>query len=402
MTYIHAKPTVSVIVATYNRAHYLPECLDSLVAQSRPPDEILVIDDGSNDDTRSVAIDHAANVRYFKQPNQGRPTALNLGIENARGSHLVFFDDDDVLLPGALELHLNVLNVTPGADYSYAPNLVFDERFPGDSIWDESRHTTRKHRQTATPDDLFLSTLEWGEYFLIYLQGMMVPRQLMEEVGRFQTSLLRGQDYDVMLKLAQRYTGVSTQAPTFVMREHSGGRGPAAERHREHERQEMWSKYDRQIVRPYWTSLPLSAYLRGRQTTADDSELSEREQVDALLGRSRVMFSHGLFEEAVADIESIASRPTLPDDQWVATVALVQHAANIEKRHYIRPASALARDIGKGAYSRSRRTALMTAAARGFYWGARRFQRARDPRAALRLLAATGTLLARRGAAAMR
>ncbi|GAB3678398.1 glycosyltransferase family 2 protein [Salinisphaera aquimarina] len=402
MTHTHAEPTVSVIVATYNRAHYLPECLDSLLSQSRPPDEILVIDDGSDDGTHAVAMEYAANVRYFQQPNQGRPTALNLGIENARGSHLVFFDDDDVLLPDALALHLGVLTTTPGAEYSYGPNLVFDERFPGDSIWQQSRHTARRHRQTATPDDLFLSTLEWGEYFLIYLQGMMIPRRIMEQVGRFQTSLLRGQDYDVMLKLARRYTGVSTQAPTFVMREHSGGRGPAAERHREHERQKMWSKYDRKIVRPYWTSLPLSAYLRDWKGVGDSKTLSAREQVDAILGRSRVMFSHGLFEEAVADIESIACRPVLPDDQWMAAVALVQHAANIEKRHYIGAARALARGIGGGAYNRSRRVALMTAAARGFYWGARRFQRAGDSRAALRLLAATGTLLARRGAAALR
>jgi len=391
---------ISVVIATYNRAHYLSECLDSLGAQTLLADEIVVVDDGSSDGTRAVAESHAVPVRYYWQPNQGRPTALNLGLEKARGTYLVFFDDDDVLLPTALASHLAVLSSNPQADYSYGPNLSFDERYPGYSIWNEAGHKPLKHCQIATPDTLFLRTLEWGEYFLIYLQGMMIARKHLEAVGRFQTSLLRGQDYDVMLKLAWRYRGVSTGKPVFIMRNHPGGRGPAIERHREHERWAMWSKYDRQIILPYWRELPLAAYLPELEKRDHDRSLTDRETDDAVLERSRVMFSHGLFAEGVIDIELIASRPALAHEQWAAVVALVRHAANIEKKHYIVSANALVRDIGSGAYSPARRAELMGAAARGFYWGARRFLRVRDYRSARRLVMATARLSARRVLAA--
>ncbi|WP_353249408.1 glycosyltransferase family A protein [Salinisphaera sp. T31B1] len=391
----HSRATVSVIIATYNRAGYLAQCLESVLAQSRAPDEILVIDDGSNDGTRRVVEGFGNRIRYFWQPNQGRPTALNLGLENATGSHLVFFDDDDVLLAGAVKAHLDVLNAVPDADYSYSPNLAFDEHGPNDSIWDEARHKTLKHRQYADPDTLFLRTLEWGEYFLIYLQGMMIPRQYLEEVGRFQTSLLRGQDYDVMLKLAWRYRGVSTGQPTFIMRNHAGGRGPAIERHSEAERLAMWSKYDRQIVLPYRDTLPLAAYLDSVASSVCDAQLDDRQVVEAITERARVMFSHGLFDEGVANIEAIAGRREIAPDQWQNAVELVRHAANIEKPHYLPGKTALVRDLGRGRYPRGRKRALTRAAAQGLYWASRRFMRERRARQSTMLLVAAARLAAR-------
>src|ERR687898_3129642 len=95
---------VTVVIPCYNQAHFLGEAIESVLSQSYPNFEILVVDDGSPDDTSEVASRYPPQqVRLISQKNQGVSAARNTGIGHARGEYVVFLDADDRLLPEALE-----------------------------------------------------------------------------------------------------------------------------------------------------------------------------------------------------------------------------------------------------------------------------------------------------------
>jgi hypothetical protein len=111
-----ARPvTVSIITPCYNGARYLRDTLQSAVSQSRPPLEVIVIDDGSTDDSAAIAESFGPPVRVIRQKNHGESYARNRGLEAARGSHVLFLDADDLLGPGALEHLAGALDAHPGA-----------------------------------------------------------------------------------------------------------------------------------------------------------------------------------------------------------------------------------------------------------------------------------------------
>src|SRR5262249_59293001 len=96
-------PTISVVIPCYNGARFLRETLASVLAQTLPPLEVLVIDDGSTDDSGAVAESFGPPVRVIRQPNQGESVARNRGIEEAKGEWVGFLDADDLWNPDKLE-----------------------------------------------------------------------------------------------------------------------------------------------------------------------------------------------------------------------------------------------------------------------------------------------------------
>lgn len=102
-------PFFSVIIPTYNRAAVLREALDSVFAQTFADYEVIVVDDGSTDDTASVLAEYGQRVRLFRQANQGPGAARNTGIANALGDFLAFLDSDDLWFPWTLESYASVL-----------------------------------------------------------------------------------------------------------------------------------------------------------------------------------------------------------------------------------------------------------------------------------------------------
>jgi len=104
---------VSVIIPTYNRADLITKTLDSVWAQTYRPIEVLVVDDGSTDETKKVVTEWKRNhkasnftTEYIYQENEGAPSARNTGIKNAKGRYLQFFDSDDLLMPEKLDLQI--------------------------------------------------------------------------------------------------------------------------------------------------------------------------------------------------------------------------------------------------------------------------------------------------------
>ncbi len=122
---------VSVIVPTYNRADLLPQTLDSVARQTYRPIELVIVDDGSTDDTRAAvrawSEHHAADdpliVRYLNQPNRGVSAARNQGLRASRGEYIQFLDSDDRLRPDKLARHVDTLRADEQIDYVYAQTV---------------------------------------------------------------------------------------------------------------------------------------------------------------------------------------------------------------------------------------------------------------------------------------
>jgi glycosyltransferase involved in cell wall biosynthesis len=125
------RPLVSVIVPVHNGERYLPAALESIFAQDYHPFEVIVVDDGSLDESAAIARSYK-EVRYIHQPNQGVAVARNFGIATTGGEFIAFLDADDIWTPDKLNVQINYLMEHPEIEYSIAMVKFFLE--PGCSI----------------------------------------------------------------------------------------------------------------------------------------------------------------------------------------------------------------------------------------------------------------------------
>jgi glycosyltransferase involved in cell wall biosynthesis len=107
-------PKISVVIPSYNRAHYIEKTIDSVLEQKRDDIEIILVDDGSTDNTRELVQNkYGDQVRYVYQENQGIPGARNTGIKNAQGDYIAFLDSDDYWHPNKLEQQMALIAEHP-------------------------------------------------------------------------------------------------------------------------------------------------------------------------------------------------------------------------------------------------------------------------------------------------
>jgi glycosyltransferase involved in cell wall biosynthesis len=118
--------TVSVVIPTYNRAHWLRLAICSALSQTHRPLEILVVDDGSTDDTRELCARLGPGVRHIPQDHGGCAVARNRGLGEARGDYVAFLDSDDLWEPNKLEIHLAVHRALPEVGWSTSDCEVID------------------------------------------------------------------------------------------------------------------------------------------------------------------------------------------------------------------------------------------------------------------------------------
>jgi glycosyltransferase involved in cell wall biosynthesis len=125
------RPTCSIIITCYNYAQYLPEAIESALAQTLPADEIIIVNDGSTDDTAQVAADYAAGnrqVQVISQPNQGISIASNNGVRASLGTYFVRLDADDRFDARFLERTVQALEANPRRGYAYTSYQYFGAR----------------------------------------------------------------------------------------------------------------------------------------------------------------------------------------------------------------------------------------------------------------------------------
>jgi glycosyltransferase involved in cell wall biosynthesis len=180
-------PLVSIIIPCYRQAHYLPEAIDSALAQSHQPIEILVVNDGSDDDTEAVAKRYGDRVHYVYRANGGLSAARNTGIAQATGDYLKFLDADDTLHPEQIAWQVSAVAGRPDR-VSLTGVRLFRDGHP-DQFLD--------HVPTATAllPDLFRD-IDWGG-----VHGFLFPTNLVRAVGGFDESLRFAEDWNFFCRV---------------------------------------------------------------------------------------------------------------------------------------------------------------------------------------------------------
>ena len=282
---------VTVLIPTFNRSAFLRESLESILAQTRPAHEIIIINDGSTDDTLEQLKAYEGRVRVLSKSNAGKSAALNFGLKHVTGDLVWIFDDDDLAAPNALETLVGLLQANPEADMAYGRHERFavdgsgEVRLLGTGYW---TNCESDEFLTATLDDMFA-----------HQQGMVVRKDLYDRVGAFDESLVRSQDYDMLIRLARVGTPVSTEEFVFQQRVHDGVRGTQTEQVQAKKRNSSWSQFDKVIFRNYYPQIKLNEYLSDGRSISDP--LNKRH---ALLRRASVMARKKLWELAIKDLRA--------------------------------------------------------------------------------------------------
>ena len=201
-----SEPLVSVVIPVHNGQRFLAEAIDSVLAQAYPHREVVVVDDGSADD--SPAIARARPVRYQWQPNQGVAAARNAGLAAARGDLIGFLDQDDVWLPHKLDAQVEFLGQHPLVDMVISPLEVLVE--PG-----------------ARPLSWFEPDSEMDVQLVPLLGTLLARRGCIDRVGGFDTRYQIASDTDWIMRARDAGLVLET-APGVCMRyrmhEHNSSR----------------------------------------------------------------------------------------------------------------------------------------------------------------------------------
>lgn len=192
-------PRVSVVMPAYNAGRYLAESIESVRAQTYVDWELLVVDDGSADDTGEVARRFAetdARVRYARRPNGGQAAARNTGLREAKGELIAFLDADDLWLPGKLSAQIAVMEET-GVDLVYTDGYIFSEE--GAASPDERFHVLPGEARGA---EMFRALFESNR---IGTLSVLVKRSALDDAGLFDEdrAYQNSEDYDLWLRLAR-------------------------------------------------------------------------------------------------------------------------------------------------------------------------------------------------------
>jgi glycosyltransferase involved in cell wall biosynthesis len=201
-------PKVSVIIATYNRAHFIRDAIDSVMAQSFTDYEIIVADDGSSDTTQKIVNSYGARVRYFYQTNQGKAFAQNMAASHAQGDYLAFLDDDDIWYPNKLEIQIKLLEDNLVIGFVCSESYLIDEK--GNTL----RHWTKKPTNLETFESLY------DENFIQH-SSVVVRKGLFHAVGGVDERLATTEDYDLWLRLAKISRFKYINAPLVKYRQHA-------------------------------------------------------------------------------------------------------------------------------------------------------------------------------------
>jgi len=182
--------SVSVVIPTYNRADRLPAAIRSVLDQSLPPAEIIVVDDGSTDETPSL-VSTFPGVRYIRQENQGVSQARNHGISVSENDWIAFLDSDDEWLPSKLERQCEALRRQPRFRFCHT-----------DEIWiRRGRRVNPGNRHAKHGGHIFRQCLP---LCVISPSSALIHRDLFESYGMFDPDLPVCEDYDLWLRICAR------------------------------------------------------------------------------------------------------------------------------------------------------------------------------------------------------
>jgi glycosyltransferase involved in cell wall biosynthesis len=200
-------PTVSVLIPAYNASRFIAEAIQSVLAQTFPATEVIVVDDGSTDDTAEIVARFGGRVSCSRQTNLGVALARNHAIRRARGEYIAFLDADDVWLPHKLEKQLSLFRGAP------------DLGAVGCGCWitdDHLRKIKERLPGEAGLRALILGTDNGG----LFGSTIVAPRAVLEKVGLFDPRLSTSADWDLATRIAEHYPVSFVAEALLLYRQH--------------------------------------------------------------------------------------------------------------------------------------------------------------------------------------
>ena len=207
-------PRVSVIIPTYNRAHFIVDAIESVLAQTFKNKEIVIVDDGSTDNTKEILSGLQDRVRYIYQENSGPTCARNRGILASNAEYIAFLDSDDIWLPEKLEVQIARFKLKRelGLVYSDAYRFFSDKT----TMEPETEFSRLKPHSGWTFEHLFRDNF-------VHTSTVVVRKRCLEKVGVFDEggNFVPAEDYDLWLRIAARYQIDYINKPLIKYRDHS-------------------------------------------------------------------------------------------------------------------------------------------------------------------------------------
>ena len=203
-------PLVSVVVTTYNQAPYIQQALQSVFDQTYPNFEVIVVDDGSTDDTPTKLGPFMDRIVYVRQENPGVAASRNAGIQKAKGEFIALLDGDDLWELGKLAIQVEALRRFPSAGLIAVNGIEFDEHgVIGTSLFDREfldrldSSTESDHQFKYLPESCYRLFLVGNRIWTV--SQVMIPRCVLERVGPSDSSLPIASDYDLYLRILKNY-----------------------------------------------------------------------------------------------------------------------------------------------------------------------------------------------------
>lgn len=201
-------PKVSVIIPTCNRARYLVDAIDSVLNQTYQDFDLIIVDDGSTDDTREAVKKYAGlKVRYFYKENSGISSTRNFGIKKAESEFIAFLDSDDMWYPDKLFLQVEYLNKN---SHIYLCNT--DVEF----INGEKQTLGYSNRRQKHPVDGMIFKYVFKHHGVV-MSSIVIRRKVFEKIGMFDENLPIGEDTDLFLRIARSF-GIGLIAQPLMKR----------------------------------------------------------------------------------------------------------------------------------------------------------------------------------------
>jgi glycosyltransferase involved in cell wall biosynthesis len=203
-------PLVSVVIAAYNASRWIAETLESVLAQNFTDFEIILVDDGSTDDTAQVVAGYGERVCCIHRSNGGGSSARNVGIRAARGEYIAFVDADDLWAKEKLRLQVDLLKRT-GLAWVYCDAIAFDDK--------SGRRLYRFGKANHQYDGDILKSLFHACF--IPSPTPVIRKSIFENIGYFSEDLNIGEDWDMWLKIAAYHPIGLVSVPLAYYRVHS-------------------------------------------------------------------------------------------------------------------------------------------------------------------------------------
>ena len=183
--------SVSIIIPTYNREKYLSKAIDSVLAQTYPYYELIVVDDGSDDNTAELINKYGSDIVYIRQENKGPAAARNTGVQAARFNLLAFLDSDDFFTENKLEVQVRAMQENQACIISHTQEIWYRN----------SRILNQKIRHKKGDGDIFIQSLE---LCAVGMSTVMLHRKIFDRFGLFDEDYPCCEDYEFWLRVSAR------------------------------------------------------------------------------------------------------------------------------------------------------------------------------------------------------